>query len=643
MPREALHRFEEGGRRFAVDPETCFCFECDDVSWDVLAYYPQASVQRVLHDLGDRYERKELEEVLGELEWLRSTKAILPAMTADKFAKAFQVERGVRRITVRLPNETQQVEERRRGWFGGATKTFSNPARELGRDAVALLLSRSLEQRQLTLAFQTTPQALNPDLVADLCDYAIRMGRLSGKELTATLHLTDVALDGAPEALNGHDVSVQLDVSDPEALARHLRPLASGDRFSLTRLAKAIQPDAPGVTGRVVVCPGHASFADVVPALHEAGFRVIELDLDGAFIAHPDLDPAAVMAAQRECAVYFAKCLLARRYFRLDPITALFYRIHEGKPIARIDGAGTNELAVDADGVVYPSWRLIGAPEFALGQVRDGRIDEDQVRRFEDVGALTTAPCMTCWARNLCGGGCVAVHHALSGSFRRPHAAWCDAQRSWMSAAVSAFNLLSAQGVDFSPIYAQLSGKRGGGLRLSLWSMARAALQMTVSMRPLEESDAEMLVRWENWNDAGYFTFNPRGVLIATVYDREMDALHPQSLDQEMVLTRRDGAPIGLVRIGPDMQHAGLVHVSVFLRDPALYAAEDIRKGFRLLVQEAAKQQEFRRALAYAPDREPALQGFLEAIGFERAGAMREALYLHGDCHDVGVYALTFA
>ncbi|MBM3290784.1 MAG: hypothetical protein FJY92_11595, partial [Candidatus Hydrogenedentes bacterium] len=66
MDRAGLHRFIEGDRRFAIDPETCFCFECDEISWEVLEYYPHASATRIFHLLGERYSTKELEEVIGE-------------------------------------------------------------------------------------------------------------------------------------------------------------------------------------------------------------------------------------------------------------------------------------------------------------------------------------------------------------------------------------------------------------------------------------------------------------------------------------------------------------------------------------------------------------------------------------------------
>ena len=42
---------------------------------------------------------------------------------------------------------------------------------------------------------------------------------------------------------------------------------------------------------------------------------------------------------------------------------------------------------------------------------------------------------------------------------------------------------------------------------------------------------------------------------MATRYEREMDALHPQTLDQELVLVRKDGTPFGLLKLS-------LIHIS---------------------------------------------------------------------------------
>lgn len=643
MPAEAFHRFELEGRKFAIDPETCFCFECDDIAWDVLAYYPHATVNQIVHDLQERHPVQELREVFGELEWLRSTRSVLKMPEVAESMEQFKVEQGLKRLVVCLPEEAEHREVSSKGWFGKQTEVVSNRARELGRDAVGLLLSRSGAQQQLELEFFEQGGLRHPVLLSDLCSHALRLAKMSGKNLSAVVHVGGIELKNPPQALAGHYISAKIEFAQAGEIGTSLQGLAK-EPSSLAALAKALSPRSEGVNGRIVVRPGHPDFGGVVPALHAAGFKTIELDLDGAHIANKETDPAAMLEGLGASAKYYAEQLLEQKYFRLDPIASLFNRIHEGKPAARQDPAGTNELAIGPNGEVYPSWRMLGDPALQAGAVVEGALDEEALRAYEDVGSLTTGVCRVCWVRNLCGGGTAAVHHALSGSFRRPHEPWCDMQRSWMAAAIAAFNLLSSQGVNFSRVYQSLGIAPSSPLQkkmgmLEMASLARTAMRLSVMVRPIEESDAGMLVRWENWNEATYFTCHPRGVLLTTEYDREMDALHPDSLEQEMIVTRRDsGGPIGLVKLTPDLM-PDVARAWIYLHGEALYRDNTIRNGFRTLLPEAVKRLSVRRVLVQAADREPALQEFLEAVGFVRAGVMREALFLHGARHDVSLFA----
>ena len=641
MPQPAIHRFELGGHRFAIDPDTCFCFECDEVCWDVLALYPHTAISRIVHELKEKHPEREIYEVVGELEWLRNVKSILPRVSAEQFQKRYEIEQGLKRLTVELPaEEPAGAPPEKRGWFRKSAAQAPATISSLGRDAAHLLLDRSGKQQELELEFLELGHVRNPETVASLCAEALRAARLAGKDLTTAVRLEDVQLEPCPEALRGHTVSARLEMKNPELVEKLLRPLAAPGPFSLGQLAKAVQPSGAEATGRIVVRPNSHAFGDAVQTLDSAGFKTIELDLDAAFSAHPDIPPADMLPALSQSARYYAQRLLEGHYFRLDPIAALFYRIYEGKPIQRSDPIGTNELGIDKDGGVYASWRVFGNNQFRHGSLLTAEIDESGIKRYEDMGVPTTGPCLRCWARHLCGGGRAAVHHAFTGNYHQPHEPWCDAQRAWMAAAVSAFNMLSAEGVNFTRIYHTLTPASKPAQGLSMAAMLRAAISVSIRMRPVEESDAEMLVRWENWNPASYFLFNEKGAFVATRYDREMDALHPQSVEQEMVLTRKDGTPFGLLKIRPDK---GLETATawVYFRKTADYGAGDIRKGLIYFLKQAGQQQGLRRITVHAVDYEEPLQGFLEACGFSREGTLREALYLHGIYRDVHVYGIT--
>lgn len=634
MPRELLHRFEYDGKRFAIDPETCFCFECDAISWDLLDHYPHETSNRIYHLLGERHDPKELSEVIGELEWLRATKSILPPPKQEEMLKVYDVERGLKRLSLVI-QEGAPARARKRWFGGGEPAAEGSDARSLAHGAIALLFARSGQQKDLELELVAAGGLPQPDAAAELAVHALRSAALAGKKLTVIVRVDGVALSKCPAALDGHTVSAQLVLTGAEDVSTHVRAFARAVEGSLPRLSKMFATDAEDVSGRIIVRPGHPGFGGVVEALDSAGFGTIELDVDGAYVANPGLDPAAMVRALSESAVYYAQRLLKHQYFRLDPIATQFWRIYNGKPSRRTDPTGTNELAVDSDGGVYPCRRLIGVEAFRLGSVGDAALDEGALSRYEDVGSLTTPACIHCWARNLCGGGTAAVHYALSGSHRTPHEPWCDGQRAWLESIVSAFQLLSSAAVQFERIYNSL-GRKG---KASLFTLARAALRMSIAVRPVEESDAPMLAQWENWNESAYFLFNEGGVFLATTYDREMDALHPRGTEQELMLIRRNGEPFGLFKIRPEPL-PGAAQGWIYLHSEADYASESVRKGFRAIIEEAGAQQAVSRLTVSAAPHESGLRAFLEAVGFEHVGDMREALYLHGGYHDVAVYRL---
>lgn len=612
MPGPVLHTFERDGRRYAIDPESCFCFECDGVSWDVLAHYPHETANRIAHLLRGRHDPAVVMEVVSELDWLRATKAILKTPKSDELARRFEVEHGLRHLDVLLgPAPDWSVAER----------------------AAMLLLARAGAQKDLTLVYRLPAGTADPALLAPAAEQAQQAARLAGKRLTVAVRLEDLPLRGET-TLDGHAAALQLELGTEARPRPALEAFARARLDRIKGLADAVQPETPGVSGRIILRPGHAEMAAAVERLDQAGFMVIELDMDHAYARCGE--PLEVSHGLHAAAAYYANRLLRHRYFRLDPVAGVFRRIYHGEPALREDPAGTNALAAGPDGAIYPATAWAGRDEFRMGSLEEG-VDEARLGLFEDAGALTTPGCMRCWARGLCGGGRVVVHEALSGNWRAPHPPWCDAQRAWLEGAVSAFNVLSSAGVNFTRVHGQLGALK----KPSLFTLAKAAFRMQIGLRPIEEADAALLARWENWNEAAYFTCNERSMFLSTEYDREMDALYPPAYEQELMLLRKTGAPFGLLRVRPE-PIPGTARAWVYFRREEDYAGAGIRRSFRTVLGEAAGQQKLRRVNVPAGPNETALAAFLESIGFALEGVEREALYLHGAYHDVRVYGMAF-
>lgn len=602
MGAPALHRFEHGGKRFVVDTETCFCFECDAVSWAVLEHYPETPVNRIAHLVGQDHSRREVEEVIGELEWLRSTKAILPRRSPAELLKQFEVARALQRVDV---------------WTDACGAGLAG--------AMALLLGRSRDRDAIALHVHPGGPVAG---LAEALEAAIRDARLAGKSLEIVLEAPASLSGRDARALGPHGLSLAWRIG-PEAPGASLRAFDAASGKGLSGLAGSLN----GVAA--ILTPASGAFRDAVVQLHGAGFTRIEIDLPAAYQRDPGLDPAAVLEGMRAAAVYYAQQLLAGKHFRLEPIAATFHQIYEGAPRPRSDASGTHELAVDARGEVYPSRYFVGQDAFRLGSVAEGRIDEDRRAPFDDLGAISTSPCNTCWARNLCGGGHSAIHAARTGAIRTPDPAWCDRQRDWFASAIAAFNLLSSQGVNFDRIYQSVQPAG----RPSLWQAAKAAMTLKAGVRPIAEADAPLLARWENWSESVYFLGNEYGTFLATRYDREMDSLHPRGIEQELVIISRRGDPIGLLKIRPEPR-LQLARVWIYLRDPQQYADPGLRRSFRHILGEAARHDAFSTLVAAVGPGDPGLGDFLLASGFTHAGRERAALFLHDAYHDIDMYSV---
>lgn len=106
------------------------------------------------------------------------------------------------------------------------------------------------------------------------------------------------------------------------------------------------------------------------------------------------------------------------------PFYILFYFITRSHALYHCN-AGTNLLAITAEGDVYPCHRFVGEQAFNMGNVADP--DLRQSSRYREIRqAFVNATvdnregCRDCWARYLCGGSCAKFSHAQHGDISPP-------------------------------------------------------------------------------------------------------------------------------------------------------------------------------------------------------------------------------
>ena len=100
-------------------------------------------------------------------------------------------------------------------------------------------------------------------------------------------------------------------------------------------------------------------------------------------------------------------------------------RIRQGNRFTRPCGAGTNTLAINSHGAVFPCIAFVDRDDFTMGQAgTESCLSLHQsLSGFEVDGQL---PCHACWLRYDCAGGCYATHYDMTGHTRHPHPEYCQ-------------------------------------------------------------------------------------------------------------------------------------------------------------------------------------------------------------------------
>jgi len=162
-------------------------------------------------------------------------------------------------------------------------------------------------------------------------------------------------------------------------------------------------------------------------------------------------------------------------------------------------------------------------------------------------------------------------------------------------------------------------------------------------LRPPAPEDLPQLFRWMNDPEAvapwDRFEVDSYEGLAHSLREAPTD---PRSLAPRLVVVRReDGKPLGVV--GYYLAHNALDTVDLWY---AICLPEERGKGYgteavSLLTDFVFSQQKVSRVGAVADVENPASYHLLERLGFSLEGRMRQALFHHGQWHDVVIYGLT--
>jgi uncharacterized protein len=328
------------------------------------------------------------------------------------------------------------------GDFGGPARNMSL---ETALQAVGLLVDGAQPGSRLNLAFLGGEPLANRPVLQAATRYAAKRAAERGVDITFSITTNGTLLKLADgELFEEYGFAVTISVDGPREVHDRLRTYKGG-RGSYDRIMDNVRPllaiqRSMQVSARVTVTPANLGLRMTLDQLiaegfHSVGFAPLLSAPSGQGEMQRD-DLELMLGGMIDCGrEYERRAQAGERYPFANMVNAM-KEIAKGTHRPYPCGAGAGYLGVSAEGELAACHRFIGDAEGAMGSLATGIDQGRQAVWMHARHVHRQAPCIDCWARYLCGGGC---HHEV---IRRGRPA-CDYIRGWLHYCLEAYLRLS--------------------------------------------------------------------------------------------------------------------------------------------------------------------------------------------------------
>ncbi|HSK41366.1 MAG TPA: radical SAM protein [Arenibaculum sp.] len=333
------------------------------------------------------------------------------------------------------------------GRFGGRSRLMGQ---DVALAAVDRLLAGTRPGEDAVLGFMGGEPLLNRGLIQAVVPEADRRARRRGVRLRFSLTTNaTLATPADAELFAAYPFTVTVSLDGNREVNDRQRP--GRDRHgsferAMAGLATLASRKPRHLSIRATVTPRMRGLPEILDFLlgldvDEAGFAPVLVAPNPADGFQTD-DFARFLDEMIACGEVAKARLLAGRRYPFSNFETALHEIARGTHRPYPCGAGAGYASVSAEGGLFACHRAIDDERFAIGTVEEGPDDARRARFLEERHLSRQTPCTTCWARQLCGGGC---HQEV---LRRGRVG-CDYVRGWLHWCLSAFAEISEQRPDY--------------------------------------------------------------------------------------------------------------------------------------------------------------------------------------------------
>lgn len=318
------------------------------------------------------------------------------------------------------------------GTFKGEREFMSE---EVALKAIDFLIENSGDRKVLETDFFGGEPLMNFDVVKKTVEYANERAAKLGKKFLFTMTTNGVLLKGEiADWLNANMENVVLSLDGRKEVHDAVRKTVNG-KGSFDVIIENFKNFVAKRGNKSYYIRGtftnkNLDFAKDVLFMADSGFKEISLE---PVVLDKEHKLAITEEMLPEIKEEYKK--LAREYIERRKKGNGFHFFHftidlEGGPCLnkRVNacGAGNEYFSVTPVGDIYPCHQFADKPEFYMGNVFEGKINEQIRAKFKNSSLFTREGCKDCFAKYHCSGGCAANNYVFCGDINKPYKLTCE-------------------------------------------------------------------------------------------------------------------------------------------------------------------------------------------------------------------------
>ena len=448
-----IHKFKQGESYIVLDVNSGAVHLVDEMVFNILDVFNGENDSEVLKIFSDKYDSKEISEVLGELhELIEVGELFTPDIEVPPSFKSFGVVKSLCLMVAQDCNLRCKYCFGDGGSYGGERAVMSE---EIGRAAVDFIIKNSGIRKHCEIDFFGGEPLINFKTVKAVTKYVRERERETGKIFKLTLTTNGMLLnDKAIDWLNENNISVVLSLDGRKEIHDAMRPDISG-KGSYDRVLKNFKKLVESRNGENYYLRGtytkkNLDFTKDVESIHDSGFEILSLEpvvLKNSPLALTEEDLPKIFDEYNKLSEFYLQRRREGRgffffHFNID--------LSNGPCVAkRLSGCGSGHeyFAVAENGDLYPCHQFVGREKYKLGDIFNGVEDSAKhwTKYFRESHVLNKPKCKSCWAKFFCSGGCHANADLFHGDIREPYEVGCEIQKKRLESAIYIQSILKAE------------------------------------------------------------------------------------------------------------------------------------------------------------------------------------------------------